>query len=65
VNANSPLAAEGVPYEFEAFAQMGLVSSPEILDKGEPWHPEPGKAPLNVHNEFPLNNAVVSFPPLH
>lgn len=65
VNANSPLAAEGVPYEFEAFAQMGLVSGPEILDKGEPWHPEPGKAPLNVHNEFPLNNAVVSFPPLH
>ena len=62
VNANSPLAAEGVPYELDHFTQTGFVSGPEILDKGEPWRPDPGTKPLDAHREFPMNNVVVSFP---
>lgn len=61
VNANSPLAAEGIPYELDHFTQTGFVSGPEILDKGEPWHADSAKAPIDVHHEFPVNNAVVSF----
>ena len=61
VNANFPLAAEGIPYELDHFTQTGFVSGPEILDKGEPWHADSAKAPIDVHHEFPVNSAVVSF----
>ena len=51
-NANSPLAAEGLPYAFESFEQQG---------QGWGWKPT-GAAPVKHVMEMPLQNAVVRFP---
>jgi hypothetical protein len=34
VDANSPLGAEGIPYEFEQFDQPGVAGGPDVLDGG-------------------------------
>jgi hypothetical protein len=62
VDANSPLGAEGIPYEFEQFDQLGMAGGPDMLDGGAAWKSEPGARPLPRHREFPLDNAVVAFP---
>jgi murein DD-endopeptidase len=60
VDANSPLGAEGLPYELEAFTQLGVVDGPAVLDSAQAWRP---KAEPVVHRrEFPVDNAVASFP---
>ena len=62
VDANSPLGAEGIPYELEQFDQLGETGGPDMLDGGAPWKPEPGAKPVPRRREFPLDNAVVAFP---
>jgi hypothetical protein len=63
MDANSPLGAEGLPYELDTFTQTGTVDgAEELLDAGHAWQPRP-KDKAVVHNhEFPTNNAVVTFP---
>lgn len=62
VDANSPLGAEGIPYEFEQFDQLGVTGGPDLLDGGAPWKAEAGAKPVPRRREFPLDNAVVVFP---
>ena len=61
VDANSPLSAEGVPYELESFTQFGVIDDAEVLDAGQPWQPKPQATPVVHRREFPINNAVVTF----
>jgi len=58
----SPLAAEGIPYEIEAYTQSGIALDPDALDRGEAWQPGVNDKLVTHHREFPANNAVVSFP---
>ena len=62
VDAASPMASEGVPYEIASFIERGVIADPDPLDRGDAW--QPGRADRQVTHrlEFPLNNAVVSFP---
>lgn len=62
VDGNSPVGAEGLPYELETFTQLGLIEGPEVLDTGKAWQPKTGAAPVVHRREFPLDNAVVTFP---
>ena len=63
VNANSPMGAEGIPYEFEAFTQLGFVpDDPAGQENGSVLLPKSQEKPVVRHREFPLNNAAVSFP---
>jgi murein DD-endopeptidase MepM/ murein hydrolase activator NlpD len=58
-----PMAAEGIPCEFATFTQKGVLRDPaELLERGGVWRPATGDTPVIRHNEFPLNNAVVTFP---
>lgn len=61
-DTNSPLASEGIPYEIETFTQLGALKDSGMLDKGESWQPKPGARPIVRHREFPINNAVITFP---
>ena len=61
MDANSPLGAEGVPYALASFTQVGTLPDLSGLDDGKPWAGD--SAPARVHrNEFPVDNAVVTFP---
>jgi murein DD-endopeptidase MepM/ murein hydrolase activator NlpD len=63
MDANSPLGAEGIPYEFEGFTQLGMVpDDPEVQDNGQVLLPKTQEKPVVHQGEFPLNNAVVTFP---
>jgi murein DD-endopeptidase len=62
MDANSPLASEGIPYELETFVQQGIVDNPDVLDTGVPWQPKTPAAPIVHRQEFPIDNAVVAFP---
>ena len=63
VDANSPLASEGIPFEFEIFTELGVVrddSDPQsnggvLLEDSE-------HKPVVRTHEFPMNNAAVTFP---
>ena len=60
-DANSPLGAEGIPYEFTSFTQTDVMPDLTPLDTGKPW--QPARTENVVHRgEFPLDLAVVSFP---
>lgn len=63
MDANSPLGAEGFPYEIESFAQLGVSDNPAVLDSGQVWRPR--EAPTVHRRELPIDNAVVSFPGGH
>jgi len=55
------IAAEGIPYTLEAFTQIGVVANPDEVLAGQAW--TPGDQTPTVHRrEFPVDNAVVSFP---
>jgi hypothetical protein len=59
---NSPLGAEGMPYELTDFTQKGTVNSAEtLLESAQPWHANPEDQPVVHRQEFPVNNAVVTF----
>jgi hypothetical protein len=63
MDGNSPLGAEGVPYELTSFIQTGTVNGAEtLLDSGQPWRANPSDKPVVREREFPVNNAVVNFP---
>jgi murein DD-endopeptidase len=63
VDANSPLVAEGIAYEFDTFTQLGVVDNQEdVLDAGHAWQPKTKAAPVVHRREFPVDNAVVTFP---
>ena len=61
-NVNSPLAAEGIPYELATFHQLGVLEDSEMLDNGQPWQPKTQPTPLVHRQEFPTDNAVVILP---
>jgi murein DD-endopeptidase len=61
-DANSPMGSEGIPYEFETFTQLGMIDGPDVLDTGKAWQPKTGERPVAHRREFPLDNAVVTFP---
>ena len=62
MDANSPLGAEGIPYEFETFMQLGVIDHPELLDTGEAWRLKDQQMPVLHRQEFLIDNAVVNFP---
>jgi peptidase M23-like protein len=62
MDANSPLGAEGLPYELETFTQLGAIDDPAVLDSGQGWWPKTQAAPVVHRREFPVDNAVVNFP---
>ena len=63
MDSNSPVGAEGIPYELDTFMQLGTVDGgAEILDTGHAWQPKSGQAPVSHRHEFPVDNAVVVFP---
>ncbi|MEI6640963.1 MAG: M23 family metallopeptidase [Novosphingobium sp.] len=61
MDANSPLGAEGIPYELTAFTQTGVLPDLTALDTGKPWQPA-GTESVGHRGEFPEDRAVVSFP---
>jgi murein DD-endopeptidase MepM/ murein hydrolase activator NlpD len=61
MDANSPLGAEGLPYEIDGFTQLGVSDDPAVLDSGQAWRPNSQAAPVVHRRELPVNNAVVTF----
>ncbi|HEX4809586.1 MAG TPA: peptidoglycan DD-metalloendopeptidase family protein [Bryobacteraceae bacterium] len=61
-DANAAMAAEGVPYELATFTQLGVVDDPGVLDSDEGWRPKTQTTPVVHRREFPIDNAVVTFP---
>jgi len=61
MDKNSPLGAEGMPYEIETFTQEGTLPDLSILDDGKPWLAD-NTAFKSLRKEFPVDNAVVTFP---
>lgn len=58
-DSDSPLDAEGLPFEIQSFGQVGRYD--DVSRLGNPWvPPEPGD-PTTRHDEWPGANAVVSF----
>jgi len=55
--------AEGIPYELETFTQLGVVTDlSEVLGpRGKGWQPKIEGKPVVHRQEFPEDNAVVSF----
>jgi murein DD-endopeptidase MepM/ murein hydrolase activator NlpD len=62
MDTNSPMGAEGLPYAFEGFTQIGVIKSAEAVDEGKAWQPESAEKPSLRRYEFPIDNAVVGFP---
>jgi Peptidase family M23 len=61
-DANSPLAAEGLPFVFERFDHLGAFASIDALIRGERWLADPDGA-VSVRNlERPSANSVIRFP---
>lgn len=62
MDANSPLASEGLPYELESFTEVGVIDLPGSLDAGKAWRPKTPETPIIHRHEFPMDNVVVNFP---
>jgi murein DD-endopeptidase MepM/ murein hydrolase activator NlpD len=61
-DASSPIAAEGLPFVFDRFEQLGAFRSIEALVSGEPWLADSGgRANVRIR-ERPAANSVVQFP---
>jgi murein DD-endopeptidase MepM/ murein hydrolase activator NlpD len=61
-DGNSPLGAEGIPFVFESFEQVGIIPSLKVLTTGEGWKPNPETAAISRPMEMPVKNAVIRFP---
>jgi hypothetical protein len=62
MDANAPLAADGLPYVFRKFRVEGTLPSLRILADGEGWRPV--AAPVDIRaNELPTENEVIDFTP--
>jgi murein DD-endopeptidase MepM/ murein hydrolase activator NlpD len=59
VDAPSPLAAEGIPYELREFEVLGSVTSLRAVAEGAGWHIT--HPPEMRHHELPTENVVVTF----
>ena len=59
MDANSPLAAEGLPLVFDSFELQGHVPSLKVFTDGSGWHAT--EKPSRRRNEMPLENAVIGF----
>ncbi len=62
VDVNSPLGAEGIPYELESFTRLGVLDDPAVLNTGQAWRPKTQAAPVVHRRALPVDNAVVTFP---
>ena len=63
MDRDSPLAAEGIPYELETFTQLGAArNDPDMLSNGSVLLPKSQQKGVLHHREFPVDHAVVSFP---
>jgi hypothetical protein len=60
-DAPLPLAAEGLPYAFEAWRPLGAYASIEAFARAERWTPAKDDAPPTVAGEFPAPLAVIEF----
>jgi murein DD-endopeptidase len=60
MDANSPLAAEGLPFVFDSFELQGHVPSLKVLVDGTGWRPS--GPPSQRRREMPVENAVIQFP---
>jgi len=58
---NSPLGAEGLPYAFAAFKQLGSYLPKEAFAQAQPWTPLPAGKEANRRAEFPESFSVVEF----
>jgi murein DD-endopeptidase len=61
-NNNSPLDAEGLPYQLEGFKILGIYSSVETLEKSLPWSSVVPDTGVQPRREFPAPLTVVNFP---
>jgi murein DD-endopeptidase MepM/ murein hydrolase activator NlpD len=61
IDANSPLGAEGIPYELDSFTVLGVIDSKQVLDGDGAWQPR-GPVPVVHRHEFPVESALVTFP---
>jgi hypothetical protein len=59
---NSPLNAEGLPYQLEQFTILGSYSSIETFGKSQPWSPAPAGLDVRPRGEFPAPLTVAEFP---
>ena len=62
MDENSPLGAEGLPYELETFTQLGVIDDPAVLDSGQAWRAKIPVAPVVHRRESQVDNAIVTFP---
>jgi murein DD-endopeptidase len=60
-DANSPLAAEGLPYVFKSFAVLGAFESLDALVQGKAWTRLPGDSGGKTRLELPRHQTVVRF----
>jgi len=58
-DSESPLDAEGLPFEIQSFRQVGRYD--DVSRLGTPWTPLGPRDPMTRHDEWPGANAVVSF----
>jgi peptidase M23-like protein len=61
-DASEPVTAEGLPFVFARFEQLGAFRSIEALVSGERWLPHSGGGANVRTRERPAPNAVVRFP---
>ena len=59
---NSPLNAEGLPYQLERFTVLGMYPSVETLEESLPWSSVPPGSNAQPRGEFPGPLTVVEFP---
>ena len=62
VGTNSPMAAEGIPYELATLTELGVIDDSKALDTGDPWRPKTKTEPVVHRREFPTDATVLSFP---
>jgi Peptidase family M23 len=60
-DGNSPLGAEGLPFVFAHFDQLGAFPSIGTFGSGQPWVAEPGATASQRTMEFPMMLTVVQF----
>jgi murein DD-endopeptidase MepM/ murein hydrolase activator NlpD len=61
-DASEPVAAEGLPFVFDRFEQLGAFRSIEALASGERWLADGGSRANVRMRETPAANAVIRFP---
>jgi murein DD-endopeptidase len=60
-DANSPLGAEGLPFVFNSFEQLGAFESLQAFASGLPWVAKSSDKAAELRLEMPVMMAVVQF----